>query len=156
MKEHRSRRIPYNDSYPSCERAVARLLIYTGESDPGQVSQRLGLDPTRVVREGVFEITGLDRKRVPKINGWFLSSEDQGISSLDIRRHLDWLLDLLEPRAGELEALQEMCGVEMGIDCVWWSKSGHGGPTLWPEQMQRMASLNLECSFDVYFFGEEE
>jgi hypothetical protein len=43
----------------------------------------------------------------------------------------------------------------MRVNCVWWSAAGHGGPTLWPEQMAALAALNLECSFDVYFFGDE-
>ena len=30
------------------------------------------------------------------------------------------------------------------------------GPTLWPEQMQPMADLNLECSFDISFFGDDD
>ena len=43
----------------------------------------------------------------------------------------------------------------MGIDCVWRSLAGHGGPVLWPEQMKKMSRLNLECSFDIYFVNDE-
>ena len=53
-------------------------------------------------------------------------------------------------------ALQEMEGVRMGVDCIWWSAYGDGGPTLWPEQMHLLADLNLECSFSVSFFGDDE
>lgn len=44
----------------------------------------------------------------------------------------------------------------MSVDCIWWSASGGGGPTLWPEQMACMAALNLECSFDISFYGPDE
>jgi hypothetical protein len=90
-----------------------------------------------------------------KFNGWFLSSEDK-VASKDVRRHLDWLLDLIWPARLPLADLQQTSGVKIDVNCVWWSASGHGGPTLWPEQMGRLAELGLECGFDVYFFGEEE
>lgn len=32
---------------------------------------------------------------------------------------------------------------------------GHGGPTLWPEQMRTMAERNLECGFDIYIGSDE-
>jgi hypothetical protein len=94
----------------------------------------------------------MGRQRVAK--GWFLSSENV-VASRDLRRHLDWLLDKIELTAGKLGELQNKAGLTMGINCVWWSATGSGGPTLWPEQMVRMANLELECSFEVCFFGEE-
>ena len=43
----------------------------------------------------------------------------------------------------------------MTVQCIWWSATGQGGPTLWPEQMRLLAALNPECSFDVSLFGDE-
>jgi hypothetical protein len=48
-----------------------------------------------------------------------------------------------------------MGGTGMTVQRIWWSATGQGGPTLWPEQMRLLAELNLECSFDVSFFGDE-
>lgn len=83
------------------------------------------------------------------MNGWFLSTGGV-VASRDVRHHLDWLLERLMPARGALVALQQCAGVRMSVVCVWWSREGHGGPTLWPEQMRGLADLNLECSFDVY------
>ncbi|WCG85154.1 DUF4279 domain-containing protein [Pectobacterium sp. A5351] len=89
-----------------------------------------------------------------KISGWFLSSEDF-ISSKDLRDHVYWIITKLDvPREG-LKKLQNIPDVKMTLSCVWWSAVGHGGPVLWPEQMKALADLDLECSFDIYFFPEE-
>jgi hypothetical protein len=43
----------------------------------------------------------------------------------------------------------------MNVNCVWWSRYGDGGPTLWPEQMLRLAQLNLECSFEFAYYEDD-
>ena len=43
----------------------------------------------------------------------------------------------------------------MGIECDWWAISTRG-PTLWPEQMKIMADLNLECTFNISFYGSKD
>jgi hypothetical protein len=63
------------------------------------------------------------------------------------RRHLDCLLAQIEPAADALRLRQGEHGVTMTVNCIWWSRAGQGGPSLWPEQMSRMAALNLECTW---------
>lgn len=155
MTELSSRRTPYNDSYPTCERTCAELLIYPGEMDPLLVTRRLELEPTRIQRAGEKVRNSLGRERTVPLNGWFLSSEGK-ISSMDLRRHLDWLLKKLLPQREAMFALQNIEGLKMGVNCIWWSAYGQGGPTLWPEQMRGLAELGLECSFDISFFGEDD
>lgn len=41
----------------------------------------------------------------------------------------------------------------MTVFCLW---CGDGSPVLWPEQMQGLAALNLECSFEFTYYPEEE
>ncbi len=155
MDKRASRKTPYNDVYPTCERTSAELRIYPGELDPEWVTQRLNVIPTSTLRKGERKVNSIGRERIVKLNGWFLSSEGE-VSSLDLRRHLDWLLDKVQPRKSQLRDLQQLPDIHMFIQCIWWSAHGQGGPTLWPEQMQRMATLNLECGFDVSFFDNEE
>ena len=150
-----SRLTPYDDLYETCERTCAKLLIYPGEQSPDTITECLGIVPTQVNRKGekrISQRTG--RSHIVKMNGWFLFSEEHVVSK-DLRRHLDWLIERLGPAREPLLALQETTNVVMTISCVWWSAHGHGGPTLWPQQMRAMADLGLECSFDVYFFGEQ-
>ena len=42
------------------------------------------------------------------------------------------------------------------ISCFWGSRCGHGGPTLSARQTRRLADLELELWFDVYFEGDED
>lgn len=154
MTEFESRRTPYDDAYETCERTYAALLVYPGESEPEFVTRRLGVEPTSTQSKGERIRNSLGRERIVSVNGWFLSSEGK-VRSLDVRRHLDWLLEKLMPAEAGLKELQKLPKVKLGVSCVWWSAGGQGGPTLWPEQMARMAQLNLECSFDIAFFGED-
>ena len=155
MRTTQSRRTPIDDLYPSCAEVRAGLLIYTPRNSPHEVTLRLGLEPSVVVVKGKEVQTSTGRVRIPKNSFWKLSS-DGHVESLDLRRHIDWLLERLCPRREALKAVQDFDGVVMSINCAWYSRAGNGGPTLWPEQMQAMAELNLECSFDIYFMPDDE
>jgi hypothetical protein len=143
---------PYNDHWESCERTVAQLLIYPGDLTPDHVTEMLKIPPTIAQTKGEkrrSSTTGVEREI--KLNGWFLSSEGQ-VGSRDLRRHVDWLLRRLAASAPGLAQLQAHDGVRMCVKCIWW---GGGGPVLWPEQMARLAQLNLECAFEFADYGEE-
>ncbi|MFC1641673.1 DUF4279 domain-containing protein [Myxococcota bacterium] len=146
---------PYDDAYPSCERAVAELRVYPGVTSPESVTRQLGIEPTSAERAGEVFRNSLGRERVARLNCWFLSSEGH-CPSRDIRRHLDWLLEKLCPTREALIALQEWPGIRMAIYCIWWSAQGGGGPVLWPEQMSKLGELNLECGFELSFYGDND
>jgi hypothetical protein len=150
-----SRRTPYDDEYGTCLETRVELIIYPGELSPHEITKRLGIDPSQVNIAGEERVNRLGRNRRVMINGWFLSSDGQ-VESRDARRHLDWLLQRLLPRSERLAQLQQMSGIRMSVSCAWYSRSGHGGPTLWPEQMKALADLNLECSFDIYFLPDDD
>jgi uncharacterized protein DUF4279 len=145
---------PVDSAYGSCERTCAVLRIYSGAIVPAEVTAMLGVPPTSTIGLGERKPpNSLGRSQVGRLNGWFLSSESAVVSK-DLRHHLDWLLLKLEPSGGALRALQKESGVRMNVNCVWWSKDGGGGPTLWPSQMRRLAELNLECSFEFADYSE--
>lgn len=150
-----ARRTPYNDDYQTCERTYAALLIYPEVLNPAVITERLAIEPTRMSVKGVDQPTPSGQVRPAPRNLWVLSSEGQ-VDSLDVRRHLDWLLERLSPARQALLELQLVPGTRMGVNCIWWSAHGTGGPTLWPEQMAGLAELGLEVSFDVSFFGPED
>lgn len=154
MSNALSRSTPYDDEYGSCSETRAALLVYPDAMLPEEVTRCLGIRPSKSQTVGEENVNSLGRKRIARSTFWSLSSEGH-VRSLDLRRHLDWLLAQLTTCAESLAELQSVRGVKMRVNCVWYSKSGHGGPTLWPEQMQRMADLNLECSFDIYFFPDD-
>ncbi len=150
-----SRLTPVDPSYATCERTCAVLRIYSGQLHPAEVTARLDLQPSSTVATGeASPPNSLGHVRVGKLNGWFLSSEEN-VTSMDLRDHLDWLLTRLISHAQALHDLQDESGVTMSVNCPWWSR-GMGGPTLWPEQMQQLTELNLEISFDFAYYGDPE
>lgn len=155
MTNIQSRLTPYDDAYGTCSKTHVKLRIYPGSLSPSDITSRLRLQPTQVNVAGEKRVSPSGRVRVLPFNAWFLSSEED-VRSLDLRRHLDWLLARLSPEAAALLSLQDEPGLRMSVNCVWWSRSGHGGPTLWPEQMRVLSDLNLECSFDIYLSSEDE
>ncbi len=134
----------YNDDYSTCAETYSTLRIYG--VPPDTVTEVLGLDPSNTQAA----TTGPDRGHP---HGWFLSSKEQ-LSSRDVRRHLDWLLDCLLPKAEALHRIRGM-GASVDISNYWLSASGHGGPTISPQQSEKLATLDLECWFDVYCVGDE-
>ena len=153
VNELSSRFTPIDDSYQTCDRTETTLAIYN--INPTLVTKKLGVIPTFSQQKGEPIVFRNGNKGIGTINSWLLSSESEVISR-DIRRHLDWLLDKIEPAVAQLRELQQHPDVRMAIRCVWWSADGGGGPTLWPEQMRRMAQLNLECTFSFAYYGDDE
>lgn len=145
---------PYDDNYPSCLETHCTLRIYSGDVAPNELTKKLQIQPTETLEKGRIRSNTLGRVRRDKFNAWFLESSNF-VSSLDLRRHLDWLLLQLRPRRDAIRYLQTVAHVRMGITCAWYSRSGHGGPTLWPEQMAALADLNIECGFDIMFIDAD-
>jgi hypothetical protein len=134
----------YQDDYPTCEETYATLRIYHDELDPDEVSRALALVPSNAQRKG----DELSSRRALPTGGWFLSSKGH-VTSKDTRRHVAWVLDQIAPNKTNLLSLQDR-GYKMDIFCFWASASGHGGPELDHELMQRLASFRLNVGFDVY------
>ncbi|MFU2315807.1 DUF4279 domain-containing protein [Rahnella sp. PCH160] len=154
MKIEDSRLNPISPNNENCYECYAQLLIYPAHTHPNEVSEFLKLEATKINIVGDIITNSLGKTREVKLSGWFLSSELH-VTSKDLRDHLNWFIEKLNPVETELRKLQSIDDVTMTLCCVWRSKYGHGGPVLWPEQMKSISDLNLECSFDVYFNSEE-
>jgi hypothetical protein len=133
-------RTDYVDDYSACERTYATLRIYSGQNDPKEVTQRLGLEATKI---------SVCNDASPRtVNGWFLCS-DGYVNSKDSRRHIDWLLDQVEPFVISMLDLKNG-GMRMDIICFWESSTGNGGPIISPQQMKRLVALELDVGWDVW------
>jgi len=138
------------DDYPTCQETYATLRVYHDTADPNDVSSALGLTPSSTQRVGEqFERRGIIRTY--RLAGWFYGSKS-AVESYDSQKHLHWLCDRLEPLDQQLRALRA-AGWRMDIACFWDSSPGHGGPTLSPALLRRLAALEIELWFDVYFIG---
>ena len=153
-RTHSSRLTPCDCRHLSCKKTRAELRIYSDSRLSDEITGHLGIEPTERHDKGDRFTNSTGRTREAPSTGWFLSSRDR-VSSNDLRDHLNWLLTELMGAEAAVRALQEDEETHMRIHCYWLSASGQGGPTLWPEQMESMAKLNLECDFDYYFLGED-
>jgi hypothetical protein len=150
----KSRLTSRDSEYATCALSYATLRIYSDTVTPEAMTAKLGVQPDWTTTQGFPHKLPSGRMQDATVSSWLLSSKGQVVSK-DLRDHLDWLLDRLRPAASGLSALQAD-EVRMEVWCRWDSASGHGGPTLEPEQMRLMAELNLQCGFDIYFAGDEE
>ncbi len=152
MKNYKitSRRTPIDPAYESCESTYVELLIYLDQEGASYVTKVLGIEPSksRTVGEKITNSRGI--QRTVKNTFWSLSSEGKVLSK-DVRHHLDWLLNQLGNKQFQLSQVQNSDAISMTVNCIWRSR-GSGGPTLWPEQMEKLSNLNLECSFDIYIW----
>jgi hypothetical protein len=155
LSDHDPQYLDYDTNEQSCERTVAELLIYSGDLDPDKITGKLKVDPTRLTKKGRLRTSKGGRKHLEPLNAWFLSTE-AFVESKDIRHHLDWLLAAVEPCSDELLALQSVQGLQMVVQCIWWSASDGGGFSLLPQQMRKLADLKLALSFGLAFYGQKE
>lgn len=125
------------------------MRIYPKTVHPDVITELLGIKPSSTSVAGKKNILG-----EPILNGWFLCTRGK-IKSKDSRRHIDWILDKIEPVIEEVRALQKE-GATIDIMCFWGSAAGNGGPTISPGQMRRLVKLDLEVWWDVYFEGKDE
>jgi hypothetical protein len=123
---------PYNDDYQTCEETYSTLRIYSRSLD---VPKKLNLKPS-------------DISEYEDLNGYFYSTKNV-INSKDLRRHLDYLIEMFKNKVEVLNEIQAE-GNRIDLVCYWVSQNGHGGPTLSPKQLNEIAKLNVEIWFDIY------
>ncbi|MEK7951772.1 DUF4279 domain-containing protein [Luteolibacter soli] len=143
---------PYNPEYATCAYTHAWLRIMSETLDPDAVTGVMGVQPTETQRAGDPRPTKPDRTY--KKSGWWISSSGV-LTSLDAREHLDWILSKLDGCDAAFEKLHAE-GHLIDLCVRWDSRWGHGGPTISPVQMRRLAELQIELWFDVYFDGADE
>jgi Domain of unknown function (DUF4279) len=142
----------YEDDYASCAETYATLRIFSDDLTPEAISAALGVDPTDSFRKGEPFSPRVQRPR-PQ-HGWFLCTKGL-VHSKDTRRHIDWLLDKVCPAALAFARVTKH-GANSDVFSFWSSARGQGGPMLSVAQMQRLATLGLECIWDVYYRGDDE
>jgi hypothetical protein len=65
-----------------------------------------------------------------------------------MEEHLKWLLNLLEPKAGIIKGIADRFCVD--LFCGFSSENGQGGFRLDARLLQRIASLGIAFSLDLY------
>lgn len=125
--------------------ATFRLL---GDAlDPAEVTRILGITPSFARRKG--DKYGGPRRPVASRTGiWALESE-KSVTSADLEKHLEFLLNQLDAKASLVAELTRG-GLTADILCYWMSATGQGGPVLGAATIRRIAELGVDLDFDCY------
>lgn len=138
---------------PSLERVCAELRIYSGDIDPVEVSNRLGLPATTFLRRGASTTNSLGRTRVHKLNAWFLASEAV-VPSTSPEDHLAWLVGKLAPTMPAMSALLACPGVKAMVVCTCWTASAGTSVPINAATMKALADLGVDVH--IAFSSYEE
>jgi hypothetical protein len=134
---------------PNCDKTDVTLRFVAPELDPESVTSAVGIEPDVGHKRGDVRVVknGRDYKFPNGI--WYLTTE--GWPSRNLEAHV---VRMLERVQGVLELLTNYSKanphVRFELMCHWVSASGHGGPSLSPQTLARIASLGATLDFDIY------
>lgn len=132
----------------------ACLRIYPGAMSPDDVTDRLGVTPTRVLRLGQAWVTARKTISYHKVNGWFLSSKGV-LDSTDISEHLEWLLARIEPASNALDALMDEPDVRMDVYCTVEGKRRAVSCPILADHIRRFERLGVELAYFMPSYTED-
>jgi hypothetical protein len=132
MDNFNGKSTPITSDYQTCNECYAVLFVFLNNT---HVSAMAEFDQ--------FYKTDDDKTM-------FLSSKNV-LASKDLREHIDWLAKKISLSNIDLNKLKNTYGIKFELKCFWNSKYGHGGPTLWPEQMKTVSDLGIDLTFDIYY-----
>ena len=121
------------------------LRIFSDTLSPEQVTEALGLPPTKTHHKG-DPVSPRYKMPLRRQHGWILTSPFGGHP--DLAAHLRWLLDLIEPKLVALNQLRSTCKID--LFCGFSSGNGQGGFTLDGPLLTRLAKLELNFGLDLY------
>jgi hypothetical protein len=139
----------FDDDYSTCAETYSTLRIFADEIGAAEITDALGIPPTKSFLKGEPHGKGLFRKA----HGWFYSTKKL-INSKDTRRHIDLILEALDGKSEAIKVLHQR-GCKLDI-MSYWVSHGQGGPVLLPHQMLKLGTLGIEVWWDIYFADENE
>jgi len=117
----------------------------TGDTlDPKEISSCLELEASLSGVKGELVRSGFPAVRRTSV--WVLRCPLD--KSAPMEEHLKWLLNLLEPKAGIIKGIADHFCVD--LFCGFSSENGQGGFSLDARLLQRIASLGIAVSLDLY------
>jgi len=126
------------------------LRIIGNFTDASPMTRRLQLQPTGAFGKGERFLVGrTGEEQFRPIGNWSLSSAE--LDSTSVKRHCEFLLDLIEPKR---EAIQEFIDdptVWVSIVFWWGPKNKHGGFSISADKARRLATLCQD--FRVHLWG---
>jgi hypothetical protein len=122
----------------------AALRISGDTLAPDQMTAILGSEPTESGIKGERFSTRHSAAR--RTSFWLLESPLK--DSLPLADHLEWLLDLVEPKLDLIGSVAEKWRVD--FFCGFASGNGQGGTTFESDLLRRLAHLGIPLVLDLY------
>jgi hypothetical protein len=120
-------------------------VILSDELLPDQITDRLGIRPSRAWLRGDLNVGGVPLRH----NGWELHSDIP--ATLPAEEHLENLLARLTPISAALASLQQ--DPEVVSVALWLKRAGDNwnpGLSLSPGQVEALATLRTGLEVDIY------
>ena len=132
----------------ACVRTYATLRIFSRTTGPDELSEILGIQPTKTRAQDPLSRRPVERE----FSMWALSTK-ASLTSTDGQEHIDWLLNRMDESRAEFARLISL-GCLMDVFC-YFEIDGQGGPSLTSGQMGRLSELGLDVTWDIYSGSSE-
>ena len=126
-------------------RTFVSLIVRGKDLNPQMVTDSIGIFPSRFFKRGDIR---KDSKKWP--HGYWELESTGFVQSSDLALHLEWMAAKLEPSKTALRMLLNNEDLNTELSCFWILPTGNDNLSLSPELLNRIASLGLKLSFDIY------
>lgn len=123
-------------------RVSASLVLSGKDLDPHEVTTKLGIMPSESFRRGDYRT---DSEKWPR-GFWELSSKNLG--DVEMRDHIEWLVDQLLPHKHQLREILDDLRVKAWISCYWLLPTDHETLPLSSDLIAKLAEIDLNIDFD--------
>lgn len=151
----------YEDEHPCMIEAHAHFVLDGSAFDPDEVTRRLALTPTLVIRAGDDRrtVSGRVLDGAYEFSKWMIETDGR-LASTSLERHLNVLLELLEPHAGEIEQLRSELSCDTRFECYFVAStdviSRFQGPGFSTATLARIVKLGADLTFDFATLSRDE
>jgi hypothetical protein len=124
------------------------LLIADFECLPDEITQQVGLKPTKTRLKGEYRTVGKKKpvKLFNKENSWILEADLP--STVSVEEQIKEILKQLKPYAQNILSLSKKYSVE--LNCAIYYYEANPGINLDKNLLKEVSQLNLPLNFDVY------
>jgi hypothetical protein len=126
-------------------RTYVTFILRGKNLNPEYITEALGITPTRSYKRG-------DQRTGEKFwpHGLWSFSSQNNISSTDLSKHIEWILDRLEGSRSRLVDLLSENSFEAKLSCFWESQNGYGGIVISRHLLERITAMKLDFLIDIY------
>ena len=122
--------------------ASASLVLSGKNLDPDEVTRKLGMIPSESFKRGDYRTD----TEIWSRGFWELSSRNLG--NIDMRDHIEWLIDQLIPHKQQLCEIVEDLSIKAWIRCYWVLPTDHETLSLPSDLVAKLAEIDLAIDFD--------